>query len=187
MITLGVIADTHVPDRARRLHPEVLQVFEKAQVSEILHAGDLSSARILDQLAEIAPVRAVRGNRDIFVRGLPLQLRLQYEQVTIGMTHGHGNWRKYLVEKFRYLVNGPTRFSYFENLAVGIFPDTEVVIFGHNHAPVNKRRGQQLIFNPGSPTTKPPFLPNSRFTVGLLHIDGKKVRGEIIPLTDLTL
>jgi len=187
MITLGVIADTHVPDRARRLHPEVLQVFEKAQVSEILHAGDLSSARILDQLAEIAPVRAVRGNRDMFVRGLPLQLRLQYEQVTIGMTHGHGNWRKYLKEKYLYLIEGPTRFSYFENLVIEIFPDTDVIIFGHSHAPLNKLFDRQLLFNPGSPAIKHIFIPNSRQTVGLLHINGKKVRGEIIPLTDLTL
>ena len=64
MITLGVVADTHVPDRARQINPDLLRVLRQAQVQAILHAGDVCSQVVLDQLGQIAPVYAVRGNRD---------------------------------------------------------------------------------------------------------------------------
>ena len=64
MIRLGVISDTHIPDRARRLNERVIPVFREAGVSAILHAGDVSTPRVLKQLEEVAPVYATRGNRD---------------------------------------------------------------------------------------------------------------------------
>ena len=58
MTTLGVIADTHVPDRRPDLDPQILPIFLQAKVQTILHAGDVSSQKVLDQLSQIAPVLA---------------------------------------------------------------------------------------------------------------------------------
>jgi len=89
MLTLGVVADTHVPDRARLLNPKVTDIFREAGVVAILHAGDICSPEILDQLGGIALVHAVQGNRDIWrLAHLPPQISLQFEGVNIGLTHG---------------------------------------------------------------------------------------------------
>ncbi len=67
MTTLGLISDTHIPDRAAELNPRVLQIFEEARVSQILHAGDIMNQTVLDELAQVAPVQAVCGNRDVWI------------------------------------------------------------------------------------------------------------------------
>lgn len=182
MLTLGVIADTHIPDRARNVPPEVFEVFTQADVTAILHAGDISLKRVLRQLEEVAPVYAVRGNRDWFVPGLPMHQRLEFEAISIGLTHGHGSWGGYILDKLNFIINGPRKFSYVENKVKRIFPDTDVVVFGHNHNPVNRWEDGRLIFNPGSPTCPNRYLRNAPHTVGLLHIDGDKVAGEIIEI-----
>jgi hypothetical protein len=181
MLTLGVIADTHIPDRVRELPPKAIAAFEEVGVAAILHAGDISLPRVITRLEEIAPVYAVRGNRDIFgFKGLPRHRRLTFEGVTIGLTHGHGNWAEYIKEKLLYIFAGPTKFSHFEDIALGIFPDTRVVVLGHNHAPTNRWQGRQLVFNPGSATCPNECYPHLAPSVGLLHVDGENVRGEIV-------
>ncbi len=181
MLTLGIIADTHIPDRARRLHPQTLEFFEQAGVSEILHAGDICVPRVLAELGKIAPVTAVRGNRDWFRQPrLPLHRTLAYEGVTIGLTHGHLSWRGYLSDKWRYLTRGPQTYRAFAEKALSVFPaDIDVVIFGHNHAPYNKRHGQTLVFNPGSATVPNPLERGLRPSVGLLKIEGAQVVADI--------
>ena len=69
MVTLGVVTDSHVPDRMRAL-PDALWP-ALAGVDAILHAGDVCVPRVLAALEQVAPVYAVAGNRDIFLR-LPL-------------------------------------------------------------------------------------------------------------------
>ncbi|MFZ3078594.1 MAG: metallophosphoesterase family protein, partial [Bellilinea sp.] len=61
---LGVVADTHIPDRVRSLHPDLLPGLSAAKVEAILHAGDICSPAVLAVLSQVAPVVAVRGNRD---------------------------------------------------------------------------------------------------------------------------
>jgi len=91
MITLGIIADTHVPDRVPQLNPRIFSIFREAGVQAILHAGDACSSDVLSQLGEIAPVHAVRGNRDSTrLAYLPRKLTLEFGGLTIGMMHGHG-------------------------------------------------------------------------------------------------
>lgn len=59
---IGVVADTHIPGRARALPEALLRGL--AGVDLILHAGDICVAPVLDWLAELAPVIAVAGNND---------------------------------------------------------------------------------------------------------------------------
>ena len=181
MFTLGVIADTHIPDRAKGLPPGVLTIFQEAKVDAVLHAGDICAPRVLEQLEHLAPVYAVYGNRDLLLLGKLPEIRLlEFEGVSLALSHGHGGWFNYIKEKLRYIFIGPPKFSYFEDLALKKFPQVKVVIIGHNHAPANRWVGEQLIFNPGSPCCPNETIPNLKPSVGLLHIDEGNVRGEIV-------
>ncbi len=180
-LTLGLIADTHVPDRRRDLHPSVLRVFEDAKVTHILHAGDISVPRVLAELATIAPVTAVRGNRDWFgARELPYSRMLDFEGVSVGLTHGHGSWSQYFQDKLRFLIFGPRSFEHFLSRAVGLVGEADVVIFGHNHEPMIKTVDGKLVVNPGSACCQ--VLPGKPPTVALLHIDNGNARAEIVEL-----
>lgn len=180
-LTLGVIADTHIPDRAAQIPPSALDLFSSQHVHAILHAGDLSVRRVLDQLEEIAPVYAIRGNTDILLLGtLPWKRRLTFEGVTIGMAHGHGNWLKYIPNRIDYYFHGPKKFSYYEDTARQQMPGCQVVVCGHTHVPANYWHQGQLIFNPGSATRPNAVLPSLPPSVGLLHLDQGNVWGEIV-------
>jgi len=180
-MNLGIISDTHIPDRARRLHPQVLPLFREAGVSAILHAGDVSSTGVLKQLGEVAPVVAVRGNRDwVLMRRLPLVQQLTFGNISIALTHGHGRLQEYLVDKADYMLHGYNQ-ERFQNRLLAAYPDSRVIIFGHTHRPLNLWVGEQLLFNPGSPhisAYKSPAL-----SIGLIHISAEgEVKGEIIRL-----
>ena len=178
---LGVIADTHVPERKRELPLAALDVFHSRAVATILHAGDLSTSRVLSQLAEIAPVHAVRGNTDFLLMGkLPWIRHLTFEGVSIGMAHGHGNWLKYAYNRVDYAFHGPKKFTYYEETARRQLPGVQVVVCGHTHVPANYRVQGQLIFNPGSACCPQRVIPGLRASVGLLHIEKGNVRGEIV-------
>jgi putative phosphoesterase len=181
MLTLGILADTHVPDRVRKIDPKVISIFWEARVAAILHAGDICSPAVLDQLNLIAPVHAVQGNRDIWrLSHLPMRLCLEFGGVTIGMTHGHGSLSSYFAQKISYLIEG-YQFSRFQHHLKDEFPSASVVVFGHTHRSENTWSGDKLIFNPGSASKlRWGLVPPS---IGLLHIwDGGVVSGEIIPL-----
>jgi putative phosphoesterase len=185
MITLGVLSDTHIPDRAPRLHPQIARLFQQAHVRAILHAGDISTPAVLEELRQIAPVHAVRGNRDWFMlRSLPGTLFLEYGGVPIVLTHGHGNLREYLVDKYRFIQDG-YRLERYQPHLQATFPGARVIVFGHTHFALNLWSSGQLLFNPGSPhfpgdLTKAPSL-------GLLHIEaGGMVSSELISLEPFT-
>jgi putative phosphoesterase len=181
VIKLGVIADTHIPDKARALHPQVLPILRQAGVSAILHAGDISSPGVLAALGEIAPVYAVLGNRDwAFLGHLPLHRTLTFDGVTLGLTHSHGGLRNYIVGKFHYIAEG-YNLERFKPRLLETFPSADVIVFGHTHRPVIRWANGKLFFNPGSTclTDKRDIPPS----LGILHIQpGGKVTGEIVPL-----
>lgn len=181
MTTLGVLADTHIPDRASELHPRVIEIFRQAEVTAILHAGDVSVPRVLDELEQVAPVHAVRGNRDIFyLRRLPLQVRLSMDGVTIGMAHGHGTFPWYMVDKIHRAMYGRLVERYLRRM-LHTFPDVDVIIFGHLHVHGIFHFEGKLMFNPGS--TSYPWPRGEPATIGLLHINGRNdLHGEIIQL-----
>jgi putative phosphoesterase len=181
MLTLGVIADTHVPDRARRLNPRVISVLRDAGAAAILHAGDICSPEVLRQLGEVAPVHAVMGNRDVWrLSHLPMKLSLDFKGITIGLTHGHGGLSGYFTQKLSYIIKG-YQFTQYEKCLRMEFPTAQVVIFGHTHRSENTWSDDVLIFNPG-PASKLRWgkVPPS---IGLLHIQNdNKIRSEIVPL-----
>jgi putative phosphoesterase len=168
--TIGVVADTHVPDRAPGLHPHLMAVFRKRAVQAILHAGDVCVPAVLAELETIAPVYAVRGNRDVFyLRHLPARLELTFNGVAVGLLHGHGSLHNYLVDRIRYAVRG-LELRHFQIRVRRSFPSCQVIVYGHIHHPVQRWIDGQLLFNPGSAccpehSRRPP-------SAGLVTFDG---------------
>lgn len=179
MVTLGVLADTHIPDRARRLDPRVLDIFRQAGVQAILHAGDISVPNVIAELEQIAPVYAVRGNRDwVALSHLPLTQILTFGEITLGLVHGHGRLKNYLVDKVYYLMQG-YRLERYQPRLEATFPQAQVILFGHTHIPLHLWSHGRLLFNPGSPHF--PGRRDLRPSVGLLHLDtGGQVEAEIV-------
>lgn len=181
-ICLGVLADTHIPDRSAGLHPRILPVFRQAGVQAILHAGDVSVPQVLAELSALAPVHTVGGNRDwLRLPGLPAQLRLSFEGIEIALVHGHGGLVGYFKEKITHTLHGYRR-EYYIDLLARAYPGADVIVFGHSHQPLNLRVGQVLLFNPGSACC--PENPNDPPSAGLLYLSAGSVRGEIISLAD---
>ncbi len=173
MPTLGIITDTHIPQRVKALPPRVFEVFRG--VDRILHAGDISSQRVLDQLAEIAPVEAVAGNADLFRHRLPLARVIEVEGRRIGLVHGHGGWLRYLRSKVR------DRFGFNEEHYLKIvhssFGPVDAIVFGHTHRFYRVERSGILLFNPGP--IAPDFYNTPGPQVGLLHVLARTLQAEI--------
>lgn len=176
MTVLGVVADSHIPDRMRALPPGALEAL--SGVDAILHAGDVTRQRVLDELGRLAPVYAVGGNADLFLR-LPQDRRLTFDGVTIGLTHGHGGRAGYAREKLLYYTIG---YSPQDTLRVvkRRFEGVQAIVFGHSHRPVNRVLDGVLLFNPGSlgPDYRMAYGP----AVGRLTIADGRVTGTIVPL-----
>ena len=182
-ICIGLVADSHIPDRRRGLHPDLLQRLREEQVQLILHAGDISLPFVLRELEAIAPVQAVRGNYDFFFwPSLPMTRLIELGGVRIGMTHGHGSLAGHVRDKFNFLRGRYKGVSFFTQRAVDLLPeDVDVVVFGHTHFPLNEQRGRQLIVNPGSCSYHLRFR-EGRPSFGLLRIAEGRASVEIVEL-----
>ena len=183
MFSLGIIADTHIPDRREGLPPQALEVFRQSQVRAIMHAGDVSVPSVLEQLAELAPVYAVRGNRDfLYLPQLPLSRLLEFEGVTFALAHGHGGWRSYVVDRLYITAYGlkPARFK---RRMWQAFPEARVIVFGHLHLPILEWQDGRLLINPGSACCPDENAPGP--SVALVHLGTSgQVEGEIVYLDE---
>jgi predicted phosphodiesterase len=190
-LTIGVIADTHIPDRVRKLHPLIGPIFQQAGVSHILHAGDISTSDVLEELSQIAPVSAVRGNRDLFIRRLSLVEELELGGIHVALMHGHGGWAPYLWDKWKFLAYGYQLERYLPRLLKPKLLKTsrhnpQVVVFGHTHHAETIWRAGKLLYNPGSAS----FGPSAHKppSVGLLHIyQDHSIQAETLPLLGYTI
>ena len=160
--TIGLIADTHVPVRAREIPSKVFKIFEN--VDFIIHAGDLVDLSVIDKLERIAPVLAVYGNMDgLEVRkSLPKVNSLKIFKWKIGVIHNPG-----------------VLFGRRKMREIAEQNSFDVLIYGHTHNPNVRWDGGRLFINPGSPTNPlPPFI--TKPSVALLRITEKKILPEII-------
>jgi putative phosphoesterase len=136
-MVLAIISDTHLPRGQRQLPDVCLARLRGAD--HILHAGDLMTVAVLEQLRALGPpLSAVHGNvdepalRDL----LPKRLELELEGVRIGMIHDASREAGRL-ERLRER-----------------FPGCSAVVFGHSHIPLIQRSEGFAIFNPGSATDR---------------------------------
>lgn len=157
---IGVVSDTH-----GLLRPEVAPAL--AGVDRILHLGDVGRYSILEELANIAPVTAIRGNVDREGKCAELP---ETEVALIEDPDGDPlrGCYLYMLHDLKTLHLDP---------AAGKFA---AVLFGHTHAPNFYMRKSVLYFNPGSCGPRRFELP---VTVGLLTLgkDGE-LKARIVPL-----
>jgi putative phosphoesterase len=182
LIVVGVISDTHIPDRVNRLHPQVIPSLRERGVSVILHAGDISVPSVLDELSQVAPVSAVRGNRDlVFGTRLPWYKVFRFNGCQVALMHGHGSWVNYWIDKLSYHKDG-YRLERYLPVLMNTVPEADVVVFGHTHYPEINWKNRKLLFNPGSACAMIPHLGLVP-SIGLLRINEMgKVEAEIIRL-----
>ena len=159
-----VLSDTHAPRRWRSCPPQVARHLRRADL--ILHAGDVCTAGVLDELSGYAPVRAVLGNNDrpeVADWGAPPVLEFDLGGLPAAMVHDSGAAAGRLARLQRK------------------FPGARLVVFGHSHIPLDQAAGPVRIFNPGSPTDR---RRQPQGTIGLLRIeDGLLAEARIVPVT----
>lgn len=156
---IGLISDTHIPDRARILPQNVIDAF--SDVDLILHAGDLTSPKVIDELEEIAPVMAVQGNMDR-ANGinLPKAKVIEAEDLRIGLVHGEV-YPRADSQQLLYLAREL---------------NVDILVSGHSHQPKIEQSEGILLLNPGSPIV--PRLADR--TVMLLEINNREVDVELV-------
>ena len=148
---VGVVSDTH-----GLLRPEVVKALQG--VERIVHAGDVGSASVLEELRAIAPVVAVRGNND---RGAWASRLPVTEVVEVG-------------EALLYLIHDLGELD-LDPVAAGF----HAVVSGHSHRPKIERRDGVLYLNPGSIGPRRFKLP---IAFALLRITGLAVKAEVVEI-----
>jgi putative phosphoesterase len=165
-LSIGVVADTHIHRHgARRLPPEVLDLFSRFGVGLVLHAGDVNTISVLAELAGVAPVIAVTGNNDdAELRALiPESVEFRVGRYRFAMLHGHG---------------GQTARSEARRRFAG---KMDCVVYGHSHIPLIEREGETVLFNPGSATDR---RWGDHFGVGLIRVTDQGIEPELILYQD---
>jgi uncharacterized protein len=159
-----VLSDTHAPRRWKSCPPAVAAQLRGADL--ILHAGDVCTAAVLDELAQYAPVTAVVGNNDgpdVAGWGAAETAELDLAGLRVAMIHDSGQ------------ATGRMR-----RMRVR-FPQADLVVFGHSHIPLDTADGALRIFNPGSPTDR---RRQPHGTLGVLHVaDGALVEARLVEVT----
>jgi uncharacterized protein len=134
---IGVISDTHGV-----LRTEAAEILKGSAM--ILHAGDIGRIEVLDALAEIAPVEAVRGNVD------------------------YGMWANALPERRLIEIGGASIYLLHDLAGLDLDPAAAglgCVIFGHSHRPSLEKKEGVLYLNPGSAGPRRRKLPVSLATL----------------------
>jgi putative phosphoesterase len=149
---IGIISDTH-----GRLPQSVSKAFQNSDL--IIHAGDIGDPEVIDTLAKIAPLRAVRGNMDTGQWARRLQ---QTDTLKIGN-------KKLLVIHDVHDLNRQAPFD-----------KCHVVIHGHTHRPQVEKQQGILFVNPGSAVQPRYGYPPS---VAVLEIKAGTIKARLIDLT----
>lgn len=161
-LRVGLVADTHSEPNA-----EGLQHLRALKPDLLFHGGDIGELSVLDTLATIAPVHAVRGNIDTRAHDLPDVLVLELEQdgaraITVLLTH--------------IAVYGPRIRADAAKRARAA--QASLIICGHSHVPFLTQERGLTLFNPGSCGPRRFRLPIlfgvmevTRSGVSLRHVD----------------
>jgi len=160
---IGVISDTHIPDRAKGIPQAILDDFKNTDI--IIHVGDLVDLSVIDELSTVCKnIKAVYGNMDPHDvrKKFPEKEVIKIGKYRIGIMHGSGTPSR-LIELLK---------CSFKN------DNVDLIIFGHSHTPLAEKKGDILFFNPGSPTDKL-FAPYNSY--GIIEINDK-IEAKIVRL-----
>ena len=161
---IGILSDTHSSHPSELFIAHVANCF--SDVSMVFHAGDLTSANVLEAFKD-KEVFAVHGNMcDASSRSkLPPVQHLEINNFKIVLTHGHSYG-----------------YHNIEDRLFTEFAEADCIVYGHTHSPVCHETGGILFINPGS------FTMSGRFgasgTYAILEID-KELHGQIHKVPDI--
>jgi len=169
-LLIGLISDTHIPDRTSEIPLNVINDFKNKNVDYIFHMGDWSSIEIYNYFIETFgknKVFGVLGNMDLdakLKKFLPEQQEFELYGHKIFMTHGTGG-PNIIIKRLNKNYN---LFKY------------DLIIFGHTHHPVNEMwRDGKLYVNPGTTTPLDGKLTVER-SYGFLKISQNNIEPKII-------
>lgn len=155
-----VLSDTHIPTRATAFPGKVVEALREADL--ILHAGDLATPAVLDELRNYGkPVVAVRGNVDVPELRLPRRAVIPIGRFKIGMIHG----------------DGATGSTFGRAAAAFAEEPVQIVVFGHSHQPLLKEENGRFYLNPGSPTDK---HREPRYSFAWIYVEDDGLRPELV-------
>ncbi|NMA61250.1 MAG: metallophosphoesterase family protein [Firmicutes bacterium] len=146
-VRIGLISDTH-----GLLRNQVKQLLQSCDL--ILHAGDIGNPQVLQELTQIAPTTAVRGNVDVepWANSLKITERLNV-----------GKWSIALVHNIDDLILTTEQ--------------ADLVVFGHSHRFLEEKRDGILLINPGNAGPRRFILP---ITMAILTLDDKATVEKVV-------
>ncbi|KTB93310.1 metallophosphoesterase [Pseudomonas syringae ICMP 11293] len=150
---VGVISDTH-----GLLRPEAIAALQGC--AQIIHAGDIGSQDIVEQLTAIAPLHIVRGNNDV-----------------------DADWAKTIADHLRFDIDGWQVLLVHDIADVPALLDDSVklVVTGHSHKPLIDWRGDTLYLNPGSAGRRRFKLP---VTLAVIEVSPDAIEPSLVQLVD---
>jgi len=179
---IGLLSDTHI-SAGKKLPPGITQAFNGVDL--ILHAGDVYSTSVLDELQCIAPVTVASGDDDdeatLSDRRVHHSHLLNFQGFKLLLVHERPlrlrpAWRGGSIGRY----NDSIVFSREKTFTQKDHEQPDIIVFGHEHQIVLQRCDDILLINPGSPT-----LLNYRpgpGTVGILEIEAGQARVRILQL-----
>ena len=168
LVRIGLITDTHLPSLTRSLDELGSSVGDAMRgVDLILHAGDVTSPRVLDWCEQFAPVLVAEGNNDLFMdpRMSAVQF-LDVEGFRVGMAHELRPESRPIQQLFASALGGE---------------QVDILIGGDTHVERLEYREGVLLVNSGSPIL-PHHLSTRLGTIGILEVTPGRVRAEIVHL-----
>jgi putative phosphoesterase len=154
------ISDTHIPERALELPRKFAENIKKEDI--IFHAGDFTSIKTYRELENLTFLYAVCGNMDCpeIKELLPSKKIIELTGFKVGLIHGSGS-----------------PFNLTEKVYKEFNEKLDLIIFGHSHTPYNQKKGETLLFNPGSCAGN---LLSWQKSYGIIHMEEGRIWGEIV-------
>jgi hypothetical protein len=182
---IGLLSDTHIWSDSKKLPPEINEVFQGVDL--ILHGGDIYRSSVLDQLENLAPTLAARGDDDfIKVNGRVKEKHcLELEGILIWLIHIVPFNHLHSLVYSRSYSPSTTFISMQKSELLGgrVTQDSpHILIFGDTHQPFLGIFEDMLCINPGSATCPNHYEFGALGTVAILTLDSDKVETQIIQL-----
>ena len=174
---IGVIGDTHIPDRSPVLPARIAELFKGLDI--ILHVGDISELYVLKEFQETYTLTfAVAGEHDSAEvhEYLDDKRIVRFGQRRIGMIHGHqfDEARRAGGALRRLIGHAPEPGALQAFLLAQFEEEVDAIVYGHTHVPYVRSHGGVLLFNPGC------ALPDARQpSVGILDMSKRNITGRI--------
>ena len=175
-----LISDTHIYRTGQHLPVFVMNAFQENSPDLILHCGDICTMDFIDELQKIAPVYAVRGNRDLlnWFR-LPDMIDLNINGFRIHMEHGQGGLFSYLAVKTEFtllkLLGKQPDYSRAVRFKDN-YREFDLYCVGHSHSRFMTKKDRTILINPGHMNFENPEKEHEAPSFSLIEVGKESLR-----------